>query len=84
MISVKGSLKANQVPGLFVKDKNGFMVHKFADYNLGDQITMNGRWYDICDIDDEAIWIADQDGEEYEFTPGTEDAHAKWSSSRRS
>ena len=79
MISVKGSLKANQVKGLFVNGK-----HKFANYNLNDQITMNGRCYDICDIDDEAIWIADQDGEEYEFTPGTEDAHAKWSSSRRS
>ena len=74
MISVKGSLKANQVKGLFVNGK-----HKFANYNLNDQITMNGRWYDICDIDDEAIWIADQDGEEYEFTPGTEDSHVKMS-----
>ena len=77
MISVKGSLKANQVPGLFVKDKNNVMVHKFANYNLNDQITMNGRCYDICDIDDEAIWIADQDGEVYEFTPGTEDNHVR-------
>jgi len=74
MISVKGSLKANQVKGLFVNGK-----HKFANYNLNDQITMNGRCYDICDIDDEAIWIADQDGEVYEFTPGTEDNHVRGS-----
>ena len=72
MISVIGSLKANQVKGLFVNGK-----HKFANYNLNDQITMNGRCYDICDIDDEAIWIADQDGEVYEFTPGTEDNHVR-------
>ena len=72
MISIIGSLKANQVKGLFVNGK-----HKFANYNLNDQITMNGRCYDICDIDDEAIWIADQDGEVYEFTPGTEDNHVR-------
>ena len=75
MISVKGSLKANQTPGLFVKDKNNVMVHKFANYNICDELTIDGRWYDICDIDDEGIWIADQDGEVYEFTPGTEDSH---------
>ena len=72
MISVKGSLKANQTPGLFV---NG--IHKFANYNICDELTINGCWYDICDIDDEAIWIADQDGEVYEFTPGTEDNHVR-------
>ncbi len=49
---------------------------KSSDYNVGDQITMNGRWHDIVSIEEDGtIFIADEDGEEYEFTPGTEDRH---------
>ena len=72
MISVKCSLKANQVKGLFVNGK-----HKFADYNLGDELTIDGRWFEIVDIDDESIWMSDEDGGEHEFFPGTEDAHRR-------
>lgn len=45
------------------------------EYNVGDEIIINGKWHDIVAADNGEYWIADQNGEEYEFTPGSEDRH---------
>lgn len=48
---------------------------KATEYNVGDQITIGGKWYDITAIEDGHYWISDEDGEEGEFNPGSEDNH---------
>ena len=44
-------------------------------YSIGDQIIIDGQWHDISAIEDGTYYITDQEGEEYEFEPGSEDRH---------
>lgn len=45
------------------------------EYKVGDSLSIGGQWWGITEINADDMWIADQDGEEREFTPGEEDRH---------
>jgi len=54
------------------------MVSVFVEskYSVGDEVTLDGKWHSISDIDADGDMTAmDQDGEEVEFHAGTEDHH---------
>lgn len=38
-------------------------------YKVGDEITVNGKWAVITEIEDGTIFAADQDGDEKEVNP---------------
>ena len=62
-----------QLAGIQLHESIG--IAPATEYNVGDEIIIGGKWYDITAIEDGHYWIADEDGKEGEFNPGSEDSH---------